>query len=418
MNPNYRLLWEQAIDIGIKVGHGLREKLNLDEDNFRFRAPYSHKNSRNVYIYRAIDEAQKAAMCLMRWKEFFLDDEKGSYNKDVEKQMMRITRQAVFDEQSLRCRKLRESLVDTILFLNTNEDIYFKDYFYFYELFEYQSAQKDRKEFYNFVNRNSEYCIEDLKKCILKLEHSGIDINKRWYLREKKSITSLKEVALSSFRAKYKQISVEQGPEIITLLAKSYSQAYGESRDIHFSPDDTSYRFNKDSATLAGTKVALLLIHLILKLQELSLIDSEKFNDILPRIRDHIEDCRPYTELTTPQVSVGDYVLVWEDLGQVIEERQSKYGYHCYHVRYIDKPPIGSIKDDWFASFEIFRLGNKEVLLKKVISIISRHSDQKIDDNAIASINDMQFEQHLSHTVRDVLKLIRRQSNNSVDRTP
>ena len=406
MNPNYKIFWDYAVDIGFKAGHALRKQLHLDEDNFRFRAPYSHKNSRNVYVYRAIDEVQKAASCLMRWKKFFSDADKSSYTKDVEKQMMRITEQAVFDEQSLRCRKLRESLVDTILFLNTNEDIYFKDYFYLYELYEYEMDQTDREEFYGFTNRNSEAHVQWLRDCIIKLERAGLDINKRWYLSGANSITSFKKVALSSFRSRYKKISVDQGPEIITLLAKSYLHAYGESRDIHFSASDTSHSFSEDSPVLKANTVALLMIHLIVKLQELSFIEDNQLNDILCGVRSKIAEPEPYIELTTPQACVGDYVLAWGDLGQVIEERKSKYGYFSYHVRYIDKPPLENITDDWFASFEVKRVGSKVELLEKVKSIISRYCGTDIDDSKIASVDDTKFEQCLRQSIHEVLKLL------------
>jgi hypothetical protein len=406
MNPNYKLLWDCAIDIGLKTGHELRKQLNLDEDNFRFRAPYSHGDSRNVYIYRAIDEVQKAATCLIRWKEFFSDEDKSRYKKDVEKHMMRITQQAVFDEQSLRCRKLTELLTDTILFLNTNEDIYFKDYFYLSDLAEFQSMQEDRGEFYGFANRNSEDHIQWLRKCILKLEKTGLDINKRWYLSEAKPITSLTKVKLSSFRSKYKKIAKTQGPEIITLLAKYYLQAYGESRFIHFSANDTSYGFSDDSPVMKANKVALLMTNLIVKLQELSLLKFDQSNDILSEIRSGIAAAKLYTNLTMPPVHIGDYVLVWGDLGQIIGERKSKYGFFCYHVRYIDKPPLENITDDWFASFEIQRIGSKPELLEKVKSIISRHCS--IDETKMASIDDTIFEQSLSLSIHETLKLFKK----------
>lgn len=403
MNQNYKQLWDYAINVGMKASHDLRQKLNIDEDNFRFRAPYSHINSRNVYIYRAIDEVQKATTCLMRWKEFISDENKDSFIKDVEKQMMRITQQAVHDEQSLRCRKLIESLVDTILFLNTNEDIYFKDYFYFCDLIDCQRSQNDRKEFYDFVNRNSEYQIQWLKKQIRALETSGLEYSKRWYLKESSPLSSMKNISLASFRSKYMKISIDQGPETITLLAKSYLHAYGDSRDIHFSADETSHSFNDDSPIIKANKVALLLIHLILKLQELSLFEIGKHNDILSELRADVAAAKPYKELTTSQAEIGDYVLAWGDLGQVIDERESKYGYYCYHVRYIDKPPIEGIIDDWFASFEIKRLGSKNQLLRSVKSILSKYSDHEVDDNALEKIDDKMFEQHLSQSICDMI---------------
>ena len=56
LNPNHELLWDCAINSAFEGGHDLRKQLNLSEDNFRFRAPYSHKNPRDIFIYQAIDE--------------------------------------------------------------------------------------------------------------------------------------------------------------------------------------------------------------------------------------------------------------------------------------------------------------------------------------------------------------------------
>ena len=408
MNGDSRRLWEHALTVALKGGHALRQRLGLDEQNFRFRAAYSHENSRNVYIYRAIDEVQKAATCLMRWFEFSPDGPTEPRNTDVERHMMRITEQAVFDEQALRCRKLTESLVDTILFLRTNEDIYFKDYFYLSELVEEQDAQKDRQEFYGFTSRNSGDSIEWLRKCILRLETSGLDISRRWYLRQRKSIASIKEVSLSSFRSRYKKMAAEQGPEVITLLAKSYLHAYGESRDIHFCAGDTSYRFKDDSLADRTTRVALLMVHLMLRLQDLSLMEFSASEDPLYEVRASLDDTATYKELTTPRAQVGDYVLAAGDLGQVIEERRSKYGYFSYHLRYISRPPIPNIGDDWFASFEVNRLGSKDELLKTVRSILSKYSGEDIPDNATASIDDAHFEQYMRDVFRR-LKEIERQ---------
>ncbi|GAF72714.1 unnamed protein product, partial [marine sediment metagenome] len=365
-------------------------------------------NSKNVYIYRAIDEIQKAATCLMRWKEFFSGEDLDRYKKDVEKQMIRITEQAVLDEQALRSRKLTELLVDTILFLNTNEEIYFKDYFYFCELVEWQRTQGDRKEFYDFTSRNSSEHIAWLHSCIKQLESKGIDVNKRWYLSKPANIDSIPQIRLSTFRSRYKKVSLNQGPEIITLLAKTYLHAYGVSRHVHFSANDTSSEFSEDSGILEGNKVSVLLINLLLKLQELSGFVPPKGQDILSKRRSDAKADDIYKELTTSSVGVGDYVLAWGDLVKVVEEKKSKYGYFCYRARYIDKPPLGNITDDWFASFEIKRIGSKAELLEKVRSILAAHIGRDIDDKLIESIDDAVFEEFLSKSIREVLQLLKK----------
>ena len=408
MDPDYRMFWRHAFGVGIKGAHALRQRLDLNEDNFRFRAPYSHKNARNVYIYRALDEVQKAATCLVRWAEFFKEGKLIDADENLQKQIMRVTEQAVYDEQALRCRKLTETLVDTILFLKTNEDMYFRDYFYLNELSEYLAAQKDRSEFYGFKSRNSEHHIQRLKNCILRLEGSGLDFDKRWYLCHAKSIACVREPSLSSFRSRYRRISIQQGPEVSALLAKCYSDAYGHSRDVHFTAHDTSWEFSKKALVMASNKAALLMVNLILKLRELSLMPFDEPDDVMSEIRTHLETSLPYAELTAPKAGIGDYVLIGEDLAQVKEERRSKYGYLSYQVRYVSRPPIPSIGEDWFACFQVFRLGSRAELLERAKTILSKYTEEKAIDGPLAAIDDAYFEQLLKQSIHDLLKHLRR----------
>ncbi len=108
--------------------------------------------------------------------------------------------------------------------------------------------------------------------------------------------------------------------------------------------------------------------------------------------------------MTASKASIGDYVLAWGDLGQVIEVRKSKYGYFCYNVRYVGKPPLEETPNDWFASFQIRKIGNKADILNKVKSIFAKYTN--VDENAFKSIDDKTFEQYLDQSVTEVLKLI------------
>jgi len=69
---DYKEFLDCVFSIGLKAAHALRQKLEVDENVFRKCPPYSHENTRNIYIYRTLDEAQKALLCFPRWKEFLL----------------------------------------------------------------------------------------------------------------------------------------------------------------------------------------------------------------------------------------------------------------------------------------------------------------------------------------------------------
>lgn len=403
--PDFKEFLDSVFSLGLKSAHALRQTLELDETIFRTRPPYSHENTRNIYIYRTLDEAQKAILCFPRWKEFYTD-EAVNFESDTQKHMMRITEQSVHDEISLRCRKLAEALLDTLLFQSTNENKYFKDYFYFHELWEWQKQQGDRREFYGFTSKNADYFMQTIRKGITRLETDGIEIEKRWYLNAAKSINDIKTVRLAGFMSKYKKITM-QGPEVTLLLARSYSQAYGDSTIVHFSPLDVSPSYTIRESEIKAMRAAILSIHLIAALQDISSIplkDENKLTTLIPEIRSYTH----YEKLTHSTASVGDYVFVHNNICQVIEERQSKYGYLCYHVRYIDIPPIPEIADDWFATFEIQRLGSKSELLKIIKSIYQKHNID-IENEALDSIDNDLFEQNLVKSVYETLSIFRKQ---------
>src|SRR5271168_4109795 len=63
----YALLWEHCLNVGIRGSDDLRKELGLDEVNFRHIASSAHAEPRRCYIYRVLDEVQKAAICIMQW---------------------------------------------------------------------------------------------------------------------------------------------------------------------------------------------------------------------------------------------------------------------------------------------------------------------------------------------------------------
>ena len=268
---------------------------------------------------------------------------------------------------------------------------------------ECQRCQGDRNEFFGFKSKNTECHIEWLRKQILDLENKGLEINNRWYIDKPKSICSPKQISLSSFSERYKKISLDQNPEIMTLLGKSYLHVYGgQSRKVHFSANDTSECFNKDNPSVNANKVAVLIINLLLKAQELSGLSSPELDKLVLGIKPSDIDSDFYKELTTSKAKPGDYVLTGGDLGKVIEERKSKYGYYAYNIRYISRPPLEETPDDWFASFQIKRLGSKNELLNNVKAIYSKYTND-IDESSIQAISDEEFEKYLCESVTETM---------------
>jgi hypothetical protein len=126
--------WDYYISIRVKGADDLRKELGRDELNFRRVSPTANQQPKKYFIYRVLDEIQKAALKIAYWKEYLAEEEPSS--------LQRIDYETIVDDQHFRARKLAETLVDSILFSTTDDQAYYADYFLLYELNELARAQE------------------------------------------------------------------------------------------------------------------------------------------------------------------------------------------------------------------------------------------------------------------------------------
>jgi hypothetical protein len=140
-------LWGFYLAVGIQGADELRQELGLDEPNFRHLAPNLNREPKKYFLYRVLDEVQKAALKIAEWKECLSEAEPDK--------MQRVDYETIIDDQQFRARKLAEVLVDAILFSTTNDQAHYGDYFFLHELNECARSQEDRYEFFGFHNKNT-----------------------------------------------------------------------------------------------------------------------------------------------------------------------------------------------------------------------------------------------------------------------
>lgn len=175
-----------------------------------------NQRSKQYFLYRVLDEIQKAALKVAYWKEYLSEEEPDK--------LQRIDYETIIDDQQFKARKLAEVLIDAILFSTTNDQAHYGDYFFLSELNECARAQEDRYEFFGFHNKNAEWNANRLCEELGKLEKSGLDPKSRWYIRAGEVINQnwkTKGVPFSSFRQRYKQILPIALPSELTVLGKS-----------------------------------------------------------------------------------------------------------------------------------------------------------------------------------------------------
>ena len=63
-------LWDFCLAVGVQGTEDLRKELGLDELNFRGLAPNLNREPKRYFLYRVLDEIQKAALKIAYWKEY------------------------------------------------------------------------------------------------------------------------------------------------------------------------------------------------------------------------------------------------------------------------------------------------------------------------------------------------------------
>jgi hypothetical protein len=83
--------------IAFKAAPELRNALKIDEVAFRRMAPSAWHDPRPAFIYRVLDEVQKAGICIHDWFETLKDNEPAANPAD---HMTRLMHQWLLDEQT------------------------------------------------------------------------------------------------------------------------------------------------------------------------------------------------------------------------------------------------------------------------------------------------------------------------------
>ena len=297
-----------------------------------------------------LDEVEKAGVCIHDWTQKLKDD--GS-TSDPADHSARLMSQWLLDEQNFRARKLTEVLVDLICFSATNEPEYYRDYLQLREFNTTVRSLVDQEQFFGFRRRNSEYTADWTAKDIIAGE-AKLDVSKRWYLaqpgpfREK---WKKRGVKFSSFRQHHIRSLELALPNELGVLGKTYVHAYaGMSSDIHFTPEDTSWKFDPDAVYLGFNRVGLLCLAILIRCQHLLDIVPAGTNAKLRQINDENTGPAEIVGRTKQEkAEVGDFVWAEGYICEVMEVKRSKLGYVSYLLRFAEHPPIPEIKEDWFA---------------------------------------------------------------------
>jgi len=357
---DFRVGCEFYQNVALKAAEDLRRTLKIDEESFRRIGPALWRDPRPAFIYRVLDEVQKAGIAIKDWSEKLGDNEAKPEHTD---HIIRLMTQWQQDEQSFRARKLSEILVNLICFSQTNEPDFYRDYLRLTELDSTVRSLQDQEEFFGFKRRNTEHYVDWIERDICAAEKNGLDVSKRWYLKEPGPFQhkwKTRSLRFSSFRQRYIRILNIAMPQELTIIGKSYVHAYSTSSDVHFTPNDTSSDFDPDDVYLGIDRVGLLCYAITIRCQYLLGVVPEGINSTIRKMHDeNTEPARLIARLKEEVAAVGDFVWAEGSICRVSEIRKSKYGYINYRLTYVEKPPIPEISEDYYAGGEIRLVAKK-----------------------------------------------------------
>jgi hypothetical protein len=356
--------WDIPIDLSLKGASALRTLLAVDEDSYLTVAGQSWGDPRAYVLYTALDEVKKTAMYLVRLRDLL----QGPELVPSEDRITRLLVTHLAEEQHARIRRLLEVLVLLILFDDTNDQEYYRHLLLLEELDDMVSANADLKEFYGVRSANIDESIEHQVEWIRQVEPK-IDISRCWYLAVRAPIgdpTSLRPGrTLSSIRSRVRAAMPAMTAGEKLLFGYSYGGMYGHASEaVHYSVNRRDFRLRPGEEISAVGSLGLLNFHVLDRCHRLlgmpEVPVATQLNDVLKR--SHAG--RLLHLATVRDISVGDFVLAYGDLAEVIEVEESRYAYRSYRVRYIAEKPKPTIQEDWFPARYVQCLYTKEQFLQ------------------------------------------------------
>jgi hypothetical protein len=380
----------------------IRDQLEVDEANFRMVAGPAHGSARDYFVYGTLDEIQKAGIAIMKWDEFLGI---GEEEPDPDDPITRVVIESCTDEQRLWQRKLVEALIDLANFHATNEDVYYRDFLLLKDLQRLRSTSLDLADFYAAPSANLAWAANRTFEDIRALEDGGeLDLGRCWYRKTRQPLRSADAHPSSLFASVRSRLRT--GLEHMTAAEKSvvglsYDRVFGEaSRDIHFRPTATIGDVNIDAVVRGLNHVALLGLNSIVRIQRLTGLVPDGVNRQIRTAFDSNEyPAQLVASMSGGRAEVGDFVLAYGDLGEVVAVARSPFGYESYRVRFLAERPLPDVDEDWFIAQHIQRLYTDQRFLDALGPMVA---DGTVTDDFAQAIRDAPLERRHA-AVRDAI---------------
>ena len=391
-------------DTALKAAKSLQGRLSMDEYGYRSGAGSSYADARAYYIYGVLNEVIKAGTAMVRWDGLITEPKESEKDEtEEEKHIDRLILEAIVDEQHIWMRKLAEILINLICFSQTNEQEYYRAFMAAIKLEAYLGLQRDFQDFYRIKNRNVRYSIDFWLENIQYIG-STISLEDCWFLQDGKGLkaeTHPAGVFRSTRHLLRRSLSIAFPGEKIA-LGHSYEYVISTaSRSMHPNIGGSKYPINMGILELKFTRVGLLAIHIVHRSHQLCGLEPTGVAESIAKAFESEESIAP--DLLEQEYEIGDLVIAYADLAEIIDTLPSEYGYTSYKVRYLTKPPIEGVdEEDWHIQKNISLVARKSKArdwYQKNLGEDTRFSE--IFDE-IMTLSDEQLYQAMKRTLTDL----------------
>ncbi len=372
----------------LKLVDRFKKKLNVDDSFYRMAKYVLAADAKSLFLYGCARQVNKACISLIH-KEGLIKggpDNAGEPSTSERELIGRELIETFYDEQNLWIRKLIEILLSLINFQATNTNEAYRIFLSAENLDLFLGKQKEFRDFYGFTSGNVKSSIQSFVSRIEE-DLTTLGVKNIWFLDNKKMKSRTPSV-FTSILSRYKQALPLATDEEKIAIGATYHRVFSMvSLSAHASIGSLPQEIRFKSLNSNVGHISILSQHILNRANNLMEFEEpesiEKLlakGSIAPSLIKQLEK----------KFEVGDLVLAFNDLAEILEVRQSQFGYTSHRVKFLRKPPIPETPEDWLPSGDIVRL----VAKTNIRELFSKSSDKiphHLKDELIMNRSDEQL---------------------------
>jgi len=346
-SPDSDAYSEQALEFFIsqplKLTERFMKKIYADDQFYRQARYALVADARSLHLYGCARQVRKACISLIEKQDFVKEpvDKEPQSSTSQEAALDREIIEAVYDEQNLWIRKLIEILVNLINFQNTNSNEAYRIFLSAENLDLFLGKQKDFKDFYAFTSGNVDSSIQGYAERI-ENDLKTLGFKSIWFLDGGRLKAQIPPV-FSSILSRYKRALPLATDDERLVLGATYHHVFSmASLSAHGSIGSLPVEINLQNTKTNVAHISILSQHIMSRANSLMGFEEPQSIEKLTAGRSNAPDLmKKYKR----RFEVGDLVLAYGDLAEVLEIKESQFGYTSYKVKYLHKPPLPDLPE-------------------------------------------------------------------------